>query len=171
MYEKYLSMRSVPAGKILETILKKKNLTQKELADIANEYPQRIYDFIKGKRKFTIKASLAIEKALGIDIEGFFVKLQTNHEIYCYVTELELLIHPDLSQLSKALFWDTRIEKINWVKNKAWVIKRVFEYGNDPEIKEIIRFYGKDTVKSTLSQIKGTWNKESRISNIQKFLP
>jgi len=170
MYEKYLSMQSVPAGKILEAILKKKGITQKELADISNEYPQRIYEFIKGKRKFTIKSSLSIEKALGIDIQGFFIKLQTNNEIYSYVTNEELLIHPDLSKFSKSLFWDTRIEKINWLKNKEWIIKRTFEYGNKQEIEEIMKFYGKDTVKSILPQINDSWNKERRIKNVQKYL-
>jgi hypothetical protein len=52
--------------------------------------------------------------------------------------------HPDLSKFNKSLFWDTKIEKINWIRNKKWVIKRVFEYGNDLEIKEIIHFYGKN---------------------------
>ena len=163
-------MQSVPAGKILETILKKQRCSQKELADMSNEYPQRIYDFIQGKRKFTIKSSLAIEKALGIDITGFFMKLQTNHDIYCFITEEELQIHPDLSILSKALFWDTRIEKINWTRNKAWVIKRTFEYGNELEIKEIIRFYGVDTIKTILPQFNNGWNKEKRISNFQKYI-
>lgn len=150
MYEKYLSMQSVPAGKILETILKKRNIAQKELAVMLNEYLQRIYDLIKGNRKFNIRTSLAIEKALGIDIAGFFLKIQTNYEIYSHITELELQIHPDLSLLSKALFWDTRIEKINWIKNKDWVIKRTFEYGNEREIEEIIRFYGKETITAIL---------------------
>lgn len=163
MYEKYLSMQSVPAGKILEVILQKKNISQKELADRLNEYPQRIYDLIKGNRKFTVKSSLAIEKVLGIDIEGFFLKIQTNHEIYVYVTATELKTHPDLSKLNKALFWDTRIEKINWIRNKAWVIKRTFEYGNEEEIQEIIRFYGKDTVQSILSRFEGYWKQEVRI--------
>lgn len=170
MYEKYLSMQSVPAGRILEAILKNKHLTQKEVADMSNEYPQRIYEFIKGTRKFTIKASLSIEKTLGIDIEGFFVKLQTNHEIYCYKTNKELLIHPDLSKFSKALFWDTQLEKINWIRNKEWVIKRTFEYGNEQEIKEVIKFYGEEDVKSILLKINDKWNKESRIGNIQKYL-
>lgn len=41
---------------------------------MSNEYPQRICDYIKGERKFTIKASISIEKALNINIEGFFFK-------------------------------------------------------------------------------------------------
>jgi plasmid maintenance system antidote protein VapI len=170
IYEKYLSMEDVPAGKILEVILKKKNISQKELANMSNEYPQRICAYIRGKRKFTIKASLAIEKALDIDIEGFFLKIQTNHDIYSYVMEEELKIHPDLLKLSKGLFWDTRIEKINWIRNKKWVIKRVFEYGNDQEINEIIRFYGKDTIKSVFSQIKSNWNSTHRNDNYQKYI-
>lgn len=46
-YEKYLMMSDVPAGKILEVILSRKNISQKELADMSNEYPQRIHDYIK----------------------------------------------------------------------------------------------------------------------------
>lgn len=41
---------------------------------MSNEYPQRIHDYIKGQRKFNIKYSLSIERALNINIEGFFSK-------------------------------------------------------------------------------------------------
>lgn len=169
-YEKYLSMEDVPAGKILDVILKKKNISQKKLADMSNIYPQHICAYIKGKRKFTIKASVAIEKALGISIEGFFVKIQTNHDVYSFVMEEERKIHPDLSKLSKGLFWDTRIDKINWIKNKEWVIQRTFEYGNDIEINEIIRFYGKETIKRTILSIKNQWNSNTRNNNYQKYI-
>jgi hypothetical protein len=42
------------------------------------------------------------------------------------------------------------MEKINWEKQKKAVIKRVFERGNEKEKKEIIRFYGKDSVNDIL---------------------
>ena len=93
-------------------------------------YPQRISELIKGTRDFTIQQSIDIEKALGIGIEGYFYKIQANYEVYAFLTEKELTQHPDLSKFSTALFWDTRIEKINWIKNKEWVIQRIFEYGN-----------------------------------------
>lgn len=169
-YDKYLSMDDVPAGKILEHILKKRNMSQKELADISNLYPQRIRDYIKGERKFTIRASISIERALGIDIEGFFFKIQTNHEIYAFVMDEERKTHPDLSQLSKGLFWDTRIEMINWLRNKEWVIQRAFEYGNEQEINEIIRFYGKETIKRILPEIQSNWHSDIRNRNYQKYI-
>ncbi len=134
-YEKYLNMPDVPAGKILETVLKKKGMTQSELASQSGEYATRISEYINGKRKFTAKSSYILENVLGIHINGFFFLIQANHEVYCYRMQKEREIHPDLSKLSKALFWDTRMDKINWISNKAWVIRRVFEYGNEQEIK------------------------------------
>lgn len=59
-----------------------------------------------------------------------------------------------------ALFWDTKIEKINWIKNKEWVIQRIFEYGNSQEIGEGIRFYGKETIQAVLQGTHSKWKKK-----------
>ena len=120
MYEEYMKSERTPAGKVLEHILKKARLTQKQLSEKAGIYPQRISDLIKGTRAFTIQQSFDIEKALGIGIEGYFYKIQANYQVYAYLTEKELAKHPDISKFSSALFWDTRIEKINWIRNKEW---------------------------------------------------
>ena len=80
--------------------------------------------------QFNINASLAIERALNINIEGFFMKIQTNHDIY-YVMAQERAIHSDLTKISKSLFWNTKIEMINWVRNKDLVIQLI------PKIKDI----------------------------------
>lgn len=170
MYEEYITVRSTPAGKVLEHILRRANISQEELARRSGIYPQRIHDLIEGVRKFTIPYSLNIEKALDIDIEGYFYKIQANYEIYRFINEKERKTHPDLSQFSKALFWDTKINKINWVRHKKWVIKRVFEYGNEQEIKEIIRFYGKETIQEVFPQIKNEWKKTERDTNYQRYM-
>ncbi len=68
---------------------------------------------IKGTRNFTIQQSFDIEKALSIGIEGYFYKIQTNYQVYAYLIEKELTKHPDLSKLSPALFWYTRVKKLN----------------------------------------------------------
>lgn len=170
MYEEYITSKMTPAGKVLEHILRKAKITQKELSTETGIYPQRINELIKGKRDFTIEQSLNIEKALGIGIEGYFYIIQANYQVYAYITEKERSQHPDLSKFSTALFWDTRIEKINWIKNKKWVIQRIFEYGNQQEIEEAIRFYGKDTLKAILPTINSEWKKETRERNFKKFV-
>ena len=69
-----------------------------------------------------------------------------------------------------ALFWDTKIGKINWIKNKKWVIQRIFEYGNRQEIEEAIRFYNKDTLRAILPTINSKWKKETREKNFKEFV-
>jgi len=171
MYEKYLSMPAVPAGAILKHILKRAQLSQKEIAEKSTIYPQRINDLIQGKRKFTPELSCRLEQALGISSLGFFCIIQTNHEVFSYQDEQERKITPDLSKLHKALFWDTVIERMNWIRSANYIIRRVFEYGNKMEIEEIIRFYGIKKVKEALNSIpaKDTWKLKERNINREKF--
>ena len=58
---------------------------------------------------------------------------------------------PDTSKLRPVLFWDTKMESIDWQRQKAAVIKRVFERGNDLEKETIIKFYGQHVVDEVLN--------------------
>ncbi|MDR2839778.1 MAG: helix-turn-helix domain-containing protein [Paludibacter sp.] len=169
MYEQYLNLRSVPAGAILKKILQKENISQKEIAQKAAIYPQRINDLIAGKRKFTPEMSVNLAKALGITDIGYFYKIQANHEVYNYEEEQERKITPDLTIFKKSLFWDTDIRKINWLKSPKWIIQRVYEYGNEMEIKAINNFYGYQKVHDLLNQIDEKWNERNRNANRLKF--
>lgn len=44
------------------------------------------------------------------------------------------------------LFWDTDVNSINPKKHKQAIIERVIERGSFDEFKELIDFYGKNTV-------------------------
>jgi hypothetical protein len=111
-----------------------------------------------------------LEKALGIDYPCFFYQLQTNYEIFVATSRLSELPTPDTSKYRKALFWDTDFKTLDWQRNSAWIIQRVFEYGNRSEIEETIRFYGKKKITKVLHAIKSTWNSENRENNIKKYL-
>jgi len=95
--------------------------------------------------------ALKIEQALGIE-EGYFMTLQLFYEI----RELKHSQHqnnqPDLSKLRPILFWDTKMEKIDWQQQKNAIIKRVFERGNEQEKKEITRFYGEETIEQGVTK-------------------
>lgn len=90
----------------------------------------------------TMYAVIPSEKALELE-EGYFMILQVFYDIEEEKKRQEA-DHPDYSKLRPALFWDTKMEKINWKKQKNAVIKRIEERGNEIEKKEIIRFYGKE---------------------------
>ncbi|MDR0546382.1 MAG: helix-turn-helix transcriptional regulator [Dysgonamonadaceae bacterium] len=153
----------------MKHILKKENISQKEIALRSDILPQRINDLISGKRKFTPETSIKLEKALGINELGMFCKIQTNFEVYNYQNEQELKITPDLSKIHKALFWDVVFESINWIRDYKWIIQRTFEYGGKEEMREIMRFYGRDKVKSVLNSITETWWRKRREAKRKKM--
>ena len=141
--EAYLNMPSVPAGAILHRIAQKQHLAQTTLAERTGIIPQRINDLIMGRRRFTPHISLILEQALGISHLGFFYIIQSNHDVYlAYLSEKQ--DKPDINLLSQTTFWDVDLTKIDWTDSCDWAIRRVLEYGNPTEIKELYRFYGRD---------------------------
>ena len=94
--------------------------------------------------------SLKIERALGLE-EGYFMILQVYYEIE-EEKRKQNKSWANLPQLRPVLFWDTKMESIDWEKQKKAIIKRVFERGNATEKSEIIRFYGTKTVDDILNK-------------------
>ena len=170
MYENYLTYHHIPCGAVLDRIRTKEHLTQRELASRSEIPYQRINDFIANRRRISPENSLKLEKALGVDYQCFFYQVQTNYEIFIATKRLSESSTPDKSKYRTALFWDTDFDNLDWQRNSEWIIQRVFEYGNESEIKETISYYGKKRISSILRSIKNTWNSESRENNIKKYL-
>ena len=147
-------IKGIHPGIILERELKKRKLPKRRLAILMNEFPQLLGDITKGKRRINPSLSIKLGNTLGID-ESFFLLLQTYFDIEQEKKKQALQNKPDLSKLRRVLFWDTDINSINWEKNKTSIIMRIFERGNEQEMQEIIRFYGKKETKTILMQLKG----------------
>ncbi len=142
-------IKGIHPGFVLERELKKRNLKKGQFALSLSEYPQTLVSITKGNRKMNTALSLKIESALGLD-EGYFMTLQVYFDIE-EEKRKQNIDKPDIMKLRTVLFWDTKIENINWQKQKKAVIKRVFERGNDLEKQEIERFYGKEIVVDILN--------------------
>lgn len=141
--------KGIHPGLILERELKKRHLSKGPFALSLKEYPQTLVSITKGKRRMNANLALKVESALGIE-EGYFMTLQVFYDIEEIKRKLPLR-HPDLDKFRPILFWDTKMENIDWIKQKTAVIKRVFERGNEIERNEIIRFYGHENVNNILS--------------------
>ena len=148
MFNKLSLLKGVHPGIILERELKKRKLPKGQFALSLKEYPQTLGSITKGKRKMNPALALKIEKELGLE-EGYLMVLQAFYDIE-REKQKQSKVHPDLTILRPVLFWDTKMEKIDWQKHKRSVIKRVFERGNEAEKKEMIRFYGAKTVNAIL---------------------
>lgn len=131
-------IKGIHPGKIVERELKKRNLGKGKFALLLNEYPQTFGAILLGNRKMNLSLALKIENELGFE-EGFLMLLQVYFDIEKFKNQNKLT--PDLSKIRPALFWDTDISKIDWIKRKNSVLERVFERGNEVEKEEIDRFY------------------------------
>jgi plasmid maintenance system antidote protein VapI len=141
-------IKGIHPGLILERELKERHLRKGPFAISLQEFPQTLVSITKGKRRMNTNLALKIENALEIE-EGYFMTLQLHYDI-AEIKRRQPGSHPDLSRLRRILFWDTKMENINWEKQRNAVIKRVFERGNDSEKNEIIRFYGIEDINNTL---------------------
>ena len=144
-------IKGVSPGAVLSRELKKRGLESKKFALSLGEYPQTINAINKGKRGINPTLSIKLGEKLGVNAEYFMI-LQAYYEIEKIKQEnlLKNQAKPNMTILSKILFWDTNIDKIDWQKHKNFVINRVFERGTETEINEIVSFYGKKTAAETL---------------------
>jgi plasmid maintenance system antidote protein VapI len=162
-----LVIKGIHPGIILDRELKRRKLPKKRFADSICEFPQTLGAITRGKRRINPSLSLRIGKVLGID-ESYFMILQTYYDIEQEKKKQTKDLHPELERIRPVLFWDTDINKIDWMKYKPSVIRRVFERGNEQEIKEIIRFYGKEDVSRIIKQAKDLLPTAKK--NINKYL-
>lgn len=142
-------IKGIHPGIILDRELKKRKLQKSRFAISINEYPQTLVAITKAKRRMNPELALKIEHTLGIE-EGFFMILQVYYDIEQIKKEQRKDYHPNLTKINPTLFWDTKIENIDWDKNRRYVIRRVLERGNEIEKEEILRFYGKEKVNEVL---------------------
>jgi antitoxin HigA-1 len=149
-------LKGIHPGIILERELKKRKLSKRKFALSIGEFPQTIGAIIKGKRDMNIPLSLKLEKALSLE-EGFLMTLQVFFSIK-RLKDTQSNIHPNISLFRKALFWDTEIQKINWIQQKKAIIKRIFERGNDQEKSELKKFYGEQTIREVLANSNNNFN-------------
>jgi antitoxin HigA-1 len=143
-------IKGIHPGFILERELKKRHLRKKNFALSVNEFPQTLGAITKGKRNMNTALALKIEKSLGLE-EGYLMILQVYYDIE-QEKRKEYSEKPDLTKLNATLFWDTKMDKINWIKQKKAVIERVFERGNELEKQEVTRFYGAEIISEILNQ-------------------
>ena len=142
--------KGIHPGLVLDRELKKRKIKKGQFALSIQEYPQLLGEITKGRRKMNVPLSLKIEKTLGL-AEGYLMQLQVYFDIKIHKEKLELQYQPDISKFRPALFWETDIHKINWIRQKAAVLQRISERGNDIEQQEIANFYKQEEVQKLIS--------------------
>jgi len=133
-------IKGIHPGKFIERELKKKNITQRALAEETGISYQTINAVIAGRRSLTTGQAIKIDFVLNLE-EGFLAILQTHYDIKQHKEKELAHLYTGSPHIRRILFWDTDFDKINWGKYKEAVVKRVVERGSREEINEIKRFY------------------------------
>ena len=58
--------------------------------------------------------------------------------------------HNEIPNLDPKFFWEFIFDKINWERSYKMVVARIIERGGQDEIDEIVRFYGREKVITTV---------------------
>lgn len=161
-------IKGIHPGAILKREIKKRGLKNKDLALMVDEHAQTISAIIKEKRSVNPKLSIRLGKQLGTE-EDYFMHLQASYDVKKAYLETSNKRIPNLKLIRKAIFWDTDFDKIDWLKNRRAIIKRIFERGNDIEIREMLNFYGTADVKHEIRNI-GSSYLDSFSKNVAKYL-
>lgn len=144
-------IKGIHPGAILKREIRTLGYKNNELSDAINEYAQTISAILNERRGINPALSIKLGQKLGVE-EDYFMLLQASYDVK-KALQKTIITTPDLNKIRKSLFWDTSFNNIDWNKNKRAIIKRIFERGNDQEIKEIIAFYGRPVIKLELKNI------------------
>ncbi len=161
-------IKGIHPGVILKREIEKRGLKNKDLASMVDEHAQTISAILKEKRSINPKLSVKLGLKLGVE-DDYFMLLQASYDVKQVHAEESKRLVPNLKNIRKALFWDTDFNKIDWIKNKRAIIKRVFERGSESEIQEIIQFYGIANLREEINNI-GSSYLDSFKKNVQKYM-
>lgn len=169
MIEKIDILKGIHPGLFLQRELHQRQLKSGPFAKSIGEHPQTLSAIIHGRRSMNIPLSLRIEESLGLE-EGLLMTLQIYYDIAQEKQKHNKELRPDISKFRRSLFWDTSFENINFSTHSQYVINRVFERGNEEEIQETIRFYGREQILQSIYHLTESPFKENIKHHLKQYL-
>ena len=161
-------IKGIHPGSILKRELKKRGIKSVDLASEINEHPQTINAITKERRGINAKLSFKLGDYFNIS-NDYFMILQATFEVNSYRKSEIRKFNPLLGKFRKSIFWDTKIESIDYKQNKRFVIQRVLERGNKQEINSLIKIYTLKIIKKELPNIEESFVPTYK-ENIRKYI-
>lgn len=168
MLPKINSVKGVHPGAILKRELKKRKIKGIQLADAINEFPQTINAIINERRGINPKLSIKLGGFFGSE-DDYFMLLQASYQVKKLTFDSPDSPHPLANKIRKSIFWDTKVERIDWHKNRQAVIQRVLERGNQSEIEALMEYYGLEVIREEIRRIENTFSTAYE-ENVEKYI-
>ncbi|MCK9422120.1 MAG: HigA family addiction module antitoxin [Bacteroidales bacterium] len=139
-------VKGIHPGLILERELIGDGIKKSHLAKDLGVSTGLITDIVKQRRGINPSLSIRLGKALNVD-PAYFSLLQTYYELRS--AQRTSKTNPPF-HFRPALFWDINPAGLDFEQHKNFIVVRVFERGNEEEIKAIIEYYGRDQISLIL---------------------
>lgn len=168
MLPDFKRVKGIHPGAILKRELKKREIKSIKLAHEIKEYPQTINAITKERRGINPKLSYKLGNYFNYSAD-YFMLLQAAYEVESYKKMNIQKENPLKGKFRDSMFWDTRMDLIDYQKNRRSVIQRVLERGNQLEIKNLIEIYSLVTIRIEILKIENSFiPKYDR--NIRKYI-
>ena len=161
-------IKGMHPGAILKRELKNRGIKSIDLANRIKEHPQTINAITKERRGINAKLSFKLGEYFNIP-NDYFMILQAIFEVDSYKKSEIKKFNPLIGKFRASIFWDTKIESIDYIQNKRFVIQRILERGNRQEINTLIEIYTLSTIKKELPKIKDSFIPIYK-ENIRKYI-
>lgn len=156
-----------PPYALIEWLLKKQGITAENFCSRTG-IPMPIFQVILDKEKeIDPYLSEALGRGFGTDEEYFLkVQKQWNKELDYQKMPKPT---PNLTNIRPVVFWDGDFNKIDWIRYEKGIIQRIFERGNELEKQEIISFYGREKVITTLKDFCNQNISNEQLENLHQY--
>lgn len=132
--------KGIPIGTIIKRDLKKRGISQIELSRSIGISYKTLNRIINNHRAIETAYAIKIERILNYE-PSFLINLQ-NYIIQRDKDQKSIILYGTAPAIRKCVFWDIDMNKLDWRKNKTFIINRVSQYGNPSEKSAINKFYG-----------------------------
>ena len=150
MGDPFLTYRTIPIGTLIRKALKERHLSQRCLALSTGLSYGHVNGIVNNNRKAGQISASKIEKCLCIS-SGLLLKIQ-KFQLQREAELKHIIMEGAKPSIRRYVFWDINFDKLDWQKNKVFIIKRVEQYGTEEEKDAVARFYQ----FNTRSQVQGS---------------
>ena len=150
----YDKVKGIHPGAVLRRELTRRGIKAVELARSINEHPQTLNAFTKERRGVNPKLSIKLGDFFN-DEKEYFMLLQASFEVRKSLQET--YENPLIGKIRNAVFWDTNFSRMDIIRHRTSIIQRILERGNKSEISDLVKLYGRPTIKLELEKIRNSF--------------
>lgn len=141
MIRRYDRYKNIPFSLIIKKDLRKRNMSQKHLANLIGMSYSSLNKVLNGHAYFNVIQAASIDRFFGYE-DSFIFRLQIidkakSLENHKHITSFCL----NVPSIRPCVFWDTDVQSLDWIRHRIFIEQRILSHGNPEEKLAMKNFY------------------------------